>query len=205
MFLSVGTGGHPRIPTRLSTAYAVLKSVHDARADELGDDSAAPSRFPTDKSVGGDASSSIGSTREPHLLARTKHVYYRDQPHGYRRSCCGGPRRRRASRWCVPRPRPRSAHRRIAAVALTFAPIVFLPSVRRESGTVARALVAPARICVSCRARGRTWRSTGDRRAPSNAAATRRGDFFDVGRLLSDIRIGRRSSDAFTLALRDDA
>ena len=102
-----------------------FKSVHDARADELGD-SAAPSRFPTDKSVGGDASSSIGSTREPHLLARTKHVYYRDQPHGYRRSCCGGPRRRRASRWCVPRPRPRSAHRRIAAVALTFAPIVFL-------------------------------------------------------------------------------
>lgn len=38
-----------------------FKSVRDARADELGD-SAAPSRFPTDKSVGGDASSSIGST-----------------------------------------------------------------------------------------------------------------------------------------------
>ena len=33
--------------------------------------------------------------------------------------------------------------------------------------------------------------------------ATRR--LFDVGRLLSDIRIGRRSSDASTLAPRDDA
>ena len=69
-------------------------------------------RLPIDRSAGGDGLLHR-LPRKPHLLARTKHVYYRDQPPGYRRSCGGGPRRRRASRWCVPRPRPRSAHRRI--------------------------------------------------------------------------------------------
>ena len=113
---------------------------------------------------------SKSASRDPLLLARTKHVYYRDQHHRHRRSCGGGSRRRRASRWCVPRPRPRSAVCRFGAVALTSR----RSSSSRPSDTGHRRAslrrARPILRLVSCA------KTTGDYGVPANAAGTRGGD-----------------------------